>query len=82
MKAHKMPTARKVTPDNETRIVIHTVVRDLLRVLAKRRGITMNRVVWEALQQYWFSNGYDEQELFQIVEPPSCPPDGFVPQKR
>ena len=69
----KMPLARRVFKEEESRVVVHTVVRDLIRVLSKRKGLAMNRVVWEALQQYWLSNGYTRAELINITEPESCP---------
>lgn len=66
------PKHSRVSPEDETRIAIHTVARDLIRILAKRRKLPMNRVVWEALQCYWVWNDYDPAEMYLVLNPPPC----------
>ena len=70
------PIAKETKVKDEKRIVIHTVCRDLLRVIAKRQDISMGKVVWNALAEHWLNQGYDAGMLFQILDPP-CPTCGF-----
>lgn len=70
-----IPPAADTGTKDERRIVIHTVCRDLLRVLARRQGMSMGKVVWTALTNHWLQSGYDSRLLFHIMDPP-CPTCG------
>ena len=69
------PIAKETKVKDEKRIVIHTVARDLLRVIAKRQDISMGKVVWNALAEHWINRGYNTDMLRQILDPP-CPTCG------
>lgn len=63
------PIPRSTKVEDEARIVIHTVCRDLLRILSRREKISMGKIVWNALSQYWLQQGYDPRLLFHVMDP-------------
>lgn len=69
------PVALETTVKDETRVVIHTCLRDLLRIIAKRERTRMGKIIWNALAEYWINRGYNADMLRQILDPP-CPSCG------
>lgn len=71
------PKPHRIDVKDERRIVIHTVCRDLLKVLSRRQKLPMGKIVWNALAEHWINCGYDSRLMFHIMDPP-CPTCGHT----
>ena len=71
------PKVNRISQKDERRLVIHVVVRDLLRIMSKRLNQPMGKIVWDAVSDYWLSRGYDISEKDLILNQTSCPTCGM-----
>lgn len=66
----KTPRVVKTRFEDESRIVIHSVCRDLLKIMARRKNQKMSHIVWQALTEHWLTSGYDPRLMFKVMDPP------------